>query len=119
MRCFQLRPAATLMIGRALMSFVALALRSAVLHAQAIVPEPLPDPGIPAFAFPESEATLTGWITTMTRGDPVTAAPAFEKIHLHGWGLWTALTTEASQAYAGQKLRVFETWLTPDDLFDA
>ena len=89
----------------------------AALRGDPIVPEPLPDPRIPGFVFPESEATLTRWITEMTRGDAATvAAPAFEKIHLHGWGLWTALTTETVQKYDGQRLRVFETWLTPDDL---
>ena len=74
--------------------------------------EPLPDPRIPGFQFPESEATLTRWITTFNRSnDPAAAATAFEKIHLHGWGLWAAVTAETAQRYGGQKLRVFETWL--------
>ena len=88
----------------------------ASMRADQIVPEPLPNPRISGFSFPESEATLTRWITEMTRGDPMTAAAAFENIHVHGWGLWTALTAETAQSYGGQTLRVFETWLTPDDL---
>ena len=76
----------------------------------------LPDPRIAGFRFPENEATLTRWITEMTRADPAVAAPAFEKIHLHGWGLWTALTLETRQRYEGQLLRVFETWDTPETL---
>ena len=85
-----------------------------------VVAEPLPDPRIAGFHFPENEATLTAWITALSRGSAIDAAPAaFEKIHLHAWGLWTALTTETNQSLGGQKLRVFETWLTPDDLTGA
>ena len=39
-----------------------------------ILPEPPPDPAIPGFRFPESEPTLTGWITDMARGAPFPAA---------------------------------------------
>ena len=89
-------------------------------QAQGIFPETPHDPKIPGFHFPESEATLTGWITEMTRGVVQTSGPsAAERIELHGWGLWTALTAETAQVYEGQRLRVFETWLTPDDLVNA
>lgn len=91
-----------------------------LLPAQTITPEPLPEPGIPGFRFPESEAALTRWIVEMSRGttaEVVDAAAA--KIHLHGWGLWTALTANSSQFSAGQRLRVFETWLTADELTNA
>lgn len=96
--------------------FAAFAFAFAPVPAMPVVPEPVPNPAIPGFAFPESEATLTRWISTMTRGEPAAAAAAFERIHLHGWGLWTALTAETAQKYDGQTLRVFETWLTPDNL---
>ncbi len=81
------------------------------------VGEPLPDPQIAGFHFPESEATITGWITEMSRelADDATS-PAFVRIHQHGWGLWTAVTMETRQIYEGQRLRVFETWTTPDEL---
>src|SRR3954470_7927962 len=89
----------------------------AATRAHSISPEPLPDPKIPGFAFPESEATLTRWITEMNRAEsPTTAADAFEAIHRHGWGLWTALTAETAQSIDGQRLRVFEPWLTPDEI---
>jgi len=88
-------------------------------NATPIVAEPLPDLRISGFHFPESEATLTSWISTMSRGPVADAAAATEKIQLHGWGLWTALTAETNQLVGGQRLRVFETWLTPDDLTSA
>lgn len=78
-------------------------------------PEPLPNALVAGWEFPESEATLTRWITTMTRGGP-DAATAAAQIHRHAWGLWTALTLETRQAVDGQPLRVFETWLTTDEL---
>jgi hypothetical protein len=82
-----------------------------------LFPVALPDPAIPGFTFPESEATLTRWITEMTRsGSTAVAADAFEKIHRHGWGLWTALTLESGQIHGGHRIRVFETWLTPEEL---
>ncbi len=98
-------------------SLLAVIAAFAVARAQPILPEALPDPRIPGFRFPESEATVTHWVSDMTRGttDDVRAAAA-AKVYLHGWGLWTALTSETSQFAEGQRLRVFETWLTPDDL---
>jgi len=82
-----------------------------------IVVEPLPALPMTGFRFPESEATLTRWITGMTRGaDADTVQAAFENIHRHAWGLWTALTMETAQRSEGQPLRVFETWLTPEEL---
>jgi len=98
-----------------LVSIVAgLVLGAGPLGAQ-ITSVPLPDPKIPGFQYPESEATIVGWVRQMTSGhDPQDAA--FNKVHLHGWGLWTALTQETDQVLDGQKLRVFETWATPGDL---
>jgi hypothetical protein len=90
---------------------------SPILRADRLVAEPLPNPLIPGFHFPESEATLTSWISTMSREAAGPAgSPAFASIHGHAWGLWTALTMESRQFYEGQRLRVFETWLTPEDL---
>ncbi len=94
---------------------------SATNHPQSdrILPEALPDPHLTGYAFPESEATVTSWITAMTRGTPSTTLPSpTDRIQLHGWGLWTALTAETSQMTDGQRLRVFETWLTPEDLLE-
>jgi hypothetical protein len=83
----------------------------------AIVPEPVPEVSMAGFRFPETEATLTRWITEMSRATSAEAARvATEKIALHAWGLWTAVTSETRQTVDGQRLRVFETWLTPDEL---
>src|SRR5438128_1667137 len=103
-------------------SFVSIALLAFALAnpgSSAITPEPLPNLQIASFTFPESEATLTRWVTAMTRGEPATAAAAFERVHQHAWGLWTALTMETVQTADDQRLRVFETWMTLDDLVDA
>jgi hypothetical protein len=82
-----------------------------------IVPAPVLEVSIEGFRFPESEATLTRWITEMSRAtSPELARDATEKIALHAWGLWAALTAETNQAVDGQRLRVFETWVTPDEL---
>jgi len=81
-----------------------------------VTPAALPDPQIPGFKYPESEATILGWVYDLENGSPALAAAAFEKINLHGWGLWSAVTMETNQVQNGQKLRVFETWSTPQEL---
>jgi hypothetical protein len=75
----------------------------------------LPDPQVPGFHFPESEATVVTWVQQMESGTPAAAA-AFNNIHVHGWGLWTALTMPTAQVDAGDRLRVFETWYTPQEI---
>jgi hypothetical protein len=82
----------------------------------AVTAVPLPNPQVPGFNFPESESTIVNWVYEMGNGAPADAATAFENIHVHGWGLWTALTMETAQIDNGQKLRVFETWFTPQEL---
>jgi hypothetical protein len=72
-------------------------------------PVPLPDPKIPAYHFPEDEKTIIDW-TTMDKQ---------QAINLHGWGIWTALTQLAGEKFNGQELRVFETWVSPEDLISA
>lgn len=76
---------------------------------------PLPNPQVPGFTFPESEATIVTWVQEVGNGTP-DAASAFESMHLHGWGIWTALTLETAQVDNAQKLRVFETWYTPQEV---
>ena len=77
---------------------------------------PLPNPQVAGFNFPESEATVLGWVYQMGNDAPADAATAFENLHLHAWGLWTAVTLPTSQVDNGQPLRVFETWFTPQEL---
>ncbi|HEY1765654.1 MAG TPA: hypothetical protein VGF85_12080 [Opitutaceae bacterium] len=79
-------------------------------------PVPLPDPRVPGFQFPESEATVLGWVYQLGNGSPSDAATAFESMHVHAWGLWTALSLPTSQIDNGERLRVFETWFTPQEL---
>ncbi len=74
--------------------------------ADGFKPVPLPDPGIKGYSFPEPEDTILKWVNDNNQ----------HAINLHAWGLWTALTSETDEIYAGQKLRVFETWLTPQDI---
>jgi len=91
-------------------------LAAAPCGAAAFTAVPLPDPQVPGFRFPESESTIVNWVYEMGNGAPADAATAFENIHLHGWGIWTALTMETAQMDTGQRLRVFETWFTPQEL---
>lgn len=75
-------------------------------HSQTITPVPLPDPQIPGFSFPTPEGVIVGW----TNRNNQTA------INKHAWGIWTALTLETDQVFNGEKLLVFETWQTPQDV---
>ena len=103
------------MIARA--AIIAGLMAALAVAGAAIEPVPLPDPKIPGFHFPESEATIVNWVFNLGNGPAGDVAPqAFENIAGHGWGLWTAVTRETGQVYAGQRLRVFETWYTPDEL---
>jgi hypothetical protein len=76
---------------------------------------PLPDPHVAGYQFPESESTILTWVREMGTQGP-DAAPAFTNVNLHGWGLWTALTLPTSQVDQGERLRVFETWYTPQEI---
>jgi hypothetical protein len=97
--------------------FAGLLLAASPAWAATFSAAPLPDPRIPGFRFPERESTIVNWVYELGRGDPAAEAPAaFESMQQHGWGLWTALTLETSQVYEGHRLRVFETWYTPDEL---
>ncbi|MCZ6771011.1 MAG: hypothetical protein O7G83_03350 [Proteobacteria bacterium] len=67
---------------------------------------PLPNPGIPGYNFPETEDTIHQWVRANNQ----------HEINLHAWGIWTALTTDSGETFDGQKLLVFETWHTPEDI---
>lgn len=86
-------------------------------RARTLVPEAWKDPRIAGFRFPESEGTLTRLIMVASRGVEAEAREAAAaSLFLHGWGLWMGLTAESTQFSAGQRLRIFETWLTADEL---
>jgi hypothetical protein len=88
---------------------------AALAAGRGITAVPLPNPQVPGFNFPESEATIVNWVQEVGNATPE-AASAFESLHTHGWGIWTALTLETAQVDTGQKLRVFETWYTPQEV---
>jgi hypothetical protein len=69
----------------------------------AVVGAPSPD------QFPQSEATITQWISSLSSGES-----AVTSIYQHAWGLWSLVTGETSMTSEGQTLRAFETWVTPD-----
>ena len=80
-----------------------------------VVALPLPDPQVPGFHFPEAEATILTWVQQSGSG-AASAAAAANNLYLHGWGLWTALTMQTSQVDGADRLRVFETWYTPQEI---
>jgi hypothetical protein len=69
-------------------------------------PVPLPDPGIPGYAFPEPERKVLDWANSNDQ----------RAINNHAWGIWTALTSTSHERYQGQELFVYETWETPEDI---
>lgn len=76
-----------------------------------VTPAEFPDLDIPGFNFPEDSLKLNGWIR-----QGVT-----DSIYLHGWGIWTGLTSFTNQRIPGDSafLRVYETWLTPEEMIDS
>jgi hypothetical protein len=101
--------------NRALLACAAALLPAFAAGGGAITAVPLPDPQVPGFHFPESEATILTWVHEVGTGAPG-AATASANIYTHGWGLWTALTMQTSQVDNGDRLRVFETWYTPQEI---
>lgn len=71
-----------------------------------IQPVPISSEGIDNFNYPEDSNIINKWI--MAEDDKAIAQ--------HGWGIWTALNKQTNQKYDGQDIRVFETWLTPEDM---
>lgn len=101
----------------AIWQFALAVLPAAAVAGANLTPVPLPNPQVAGFHFPESEATIVTWIYEMENAAP-DAQAAFDKVNLHGWGIWTALTLPTSQADEGEPLRVFETWYTPQEVAD-
>lgn len=73
-----------------------------------VVPADFPKLMIKGFNFPEDSTTIKTWVQRSNQ----------DSIYLHGWGLWTGLTSLTDQKVPGYKepLRVFETWLTPEEM---
>lgn len=69
-----------------------------------------PSLNIPGFKFPEDSTKINNWIHTKTN----------DSLYLHSWGIWTGLTSKTQQTPEGHSaLRVFETWLTPEEMIDS
>lgn len=84
-------------------SLIALSISIAVMAT----PVPLPDPGIKDYSFPENKEKLMKWID----------AGSSNEIYLHGWGLWTSLTTASGQnEYGLTNVPVYLTWLSPSEI---
>jgi hypothetical protein len=75
-----------------------------------ITPQDLDPTLVQGFHFPEDPDRIKDWAVM-----PDSAYLMYR----HGWGLWTAITAPSSEAYMGQKLSVFETWLTSTDIIAA
>ena len=65
-----------------------------------ITPVPLPVV-VPGFSFPEDSNIIYSWLS------PYDSA----KVYGHAWGIWAGLTAGTSQAYQGDSLLVYQTWL--------
>lgn len=77
-----------------------------------VTPVEFPDSvPIAGFHFPQDSLTLNRWIS-QTKDD---------SIYLHGWGIWTGITSFTAEKTIGDStpLRVYETWLTPEDMIDS
>ncbi|MGF7210778.1 hypothetical protein GGE65_005386 [Skermanella aerolata] len=67
----------------------------------------LPDPKIPGYMFPTPEPIIIAAVDTADASG----------ISLHGWGLWTSLTTPSHEtAFAIPNAPVYLTWLTKQEL---
>lgn len=70
---------------------------------------PLPNPNIPGYNFPETEATILNWVNNQPAGT--------SNIYLHGWGLWTSLTMPSgTSAFGLPNAPVYLTWLSKQEL---
>lgn len=79
-------------------------------RGESIIPVDFPQLDIPGFAFPRDSNTVKAWIESY---DTISQ-------YKHAWGLWTGLTTLTDQEGSfGDALRVFETWLTPEEIIHA
>ena len=74
----------------------------------ALTPVDFPNLNIPGFEFPQDSLTLNRWIHKQQN----------DSIYLHGWGIWTGLMEKTALKVEGMTsdLRVFETWLTPEEM---
>jgi len=70
---------------------------------------------VPGFKFPEDSSVINGWINN-TKFAPTNYDSV--SIYKHAWGIWAGLTAPSGEKYAGDNLRIYETWLGLNDLRD-
>ena len=56
---------------------------------------------VPGFKFPEDSNVIYSWFSPYDSG----------KVYEHAWGIWAGLTAGTGQAYQGDSLLVYQTWL--------
>jgi hypothetical protein len=62
--------------------------------------------GVPGFTFPVTQQTVDKW----------NANDDIESMATHAWGIWVGLNMPSGETFQGQKLRVFETWNTTEEV---
>jgi hypothetical protein len=72
--------------------------------AQTITPEPI---AVPPSEFPLPSAEL----------DKQVAANDTAALRKHAWILWSGVTADSTQSFQGQKLPIWETWLSEQEAF--
>ncbi|MFT6814892.1 MAG: hypothetical protein ACJAZ3_000788 [Sphingobacteriales bacterium] len=70
-----------------------------------------PKLNIAGFHFPEDSSRINQWIHSGKN----------DSLYLHSWGIWTGITSKTTQFISSDSkaLRVFETWLTPEEMIDS
>lgn len=81
----------------------ALLLTAGAAAAQPIPAEPIP----PGYNFPTARATVNGWVATNN----------FTAIRGHAWDLWAGMTVDSRSTYNGQRLPIWETWYSTQEVF--
>lgn len=79
-----------------------------------VKPVPLPTNIVPGFKFPEDSAVINGWISNNKFPGSYDSA----SIYNHAWGVWAGLTANSGEIFAGDTLRVYETWLGLNEVRD-
>lgn len=79
-----------------------------------VKPVPLPTI-VPGFKFPEDSSVINGW-TNNSKFAPTNYDSA--SIYKHAWGIWAGLTAPSGQQYAGDNLRIYETWMGLNEIRD-
>jgi hypothetical protein len=96
-----------LLVGAAVarVAGVAAAPQSAATGSGAIPAQPIP----PGYNFPTARPVIDHWVAT----DNVTA------MRNHAWDLWGGMSAPSKSVYQGQRLPIWETWYSNDEVFSS